>query len=133
MTIELYWLTLTILMTATMWIPYILNRLSVRGLLGALRLSGPGSKPHSDWAERAIRAHSNAVENLVLFAPLVLIAHSIGVSTKVTIWACIIYFIARLAHYVITIANIPVLRTLAFATGMVCQLALIFSVLGWIT
>ena len=132
MTNEIYWLTLTIIMTALFWLPYILNRVIVRGLWNALKLSDPASTPHSPWAERAIRAHNNAIENLVIFAPLVLIAEVTGVSTKFTMFAAMIYFFARLAHYVITIAGIPVLRTLAFATGMMCQLALALSVLGLI-
>lgn len=36
MTTELFWLTATVLMTALMWMPYILNRIAVRGLIGAL-------------------------------------------------------------------------------------------------
>ena len=132
MTIELYWLTLTILMTALFWVPYTLNRLGVRGLFGALKLSDPTSTPHSEWAERSIRAHNNAVENLVIFAPLVLIAHLTGVSTVLTIWAAQVYFFARLAHYFITMAGIPVLRTLVFAVGFMCQLTFAGAVLGWI-
>ncbi len=132
MTIELYWLTLTIIMTAILWVPYVLNRLVVRGLFGALKLSDPTSTPHSEWAERGIRAHKNAVENLVIFAPLVVIAHLTGVSTILTIWAAQIFFFARLTHYLITVAGIPVLRTLAFATGFMCQLTFAGAVLGWI-
>ena len=32
MTTEIYWLTLTTLMTGLFWVPYILNRIAVRGL-----------------------------------------------------------------------------------------------------
>ena len=32
MTRELFWLTLTVILTAVMWIPYVLNRCQVRGL-----------------------------------------------------------------------------------------------------
>ena len=65
MTTELYWLTLTLLMTALFWLPYIGDRLSVRGFVPALTDTRPESGgPHSLWAQRAIRAHQNAVENL---------------------------------------------------------------------
>ena len=33
---ELYWLVLTLLMTALMWVPYIGNRLREQGVLNAL-------------------------------------------------------------------------------------------------
>ena len=33
---ELYWLTLTALMTGLLWVPYILDRIMVRGTTGAL-------------------------------------------------------------------------------------------------
>ena len=70
MTIELDRLTLGILMAAILWVPYVLNRLVVRGLLGALKLSDPNSTLHSDWAERGIRAYKKAVENLVIFCTI---------------------------------------------------------------
>ncbi len=132
MTIELYWLTLTIILTACLFIIYVPNRVFVRGLMGALKLSAPDSKPHSDWAERAMKAHANAVENLVIFAPLVFIANLTGVSTVLTIWAAQIFFFARLAHFIITLLGIPGLRTLAFAAGFMCQLTFAGAVLGLI-
>jgi hypothetical protein len=36
MTRELFWLTLTVIMTGLLWVPYILNRCQVRGLSGAM-------------------------------------------------------------------------------------------------
>ena len=62
MTTELYWLTLTALMTALFWVPYVLNRLAMNGLLGTLAGSAPDSSSLSIWAQRAIKAHYNAVE-----------------------------------------------------------------------
>ena len=67
--------------------------------------------------DRARRAHANAVENLAVFAPLVLIATVIGLSTPITSAAAWTYVVARLAHYIIYAAGIPVLRTLAFLAG----------------
>ncbi|MGH9807223.1 MAG: MAPEG family protein, partial [Terriglobia bacterium] len=32
---ELMWLTLTVILTGLLWIPYILDRIIVRGLMGA--------------------------------------------------------------------------------------------------
>ena len=36
MTRELFWLTLTVILTGLLWVPYILNRVMVRGLGGSM-------------------------------------------------------------------------------------------------
>lgn len=132
MTTELYWLTLTLLMTALFWLPYIGDRLSVRGFVPALTDTRPESGgPHSLWAQRAIRAHQNAVENLVIFAPAVLIAHALHISTPATRAAVVVYFFARLAHFIVYTAGIPVARTMAFGVAVAAQFVLIVSVLRW--
>lgn len=132
MTTELYWLTLTALMTALFWVPYVLNRVAVSGLGGALAGTSPTSEGHSDWANRAIKAHSNAIENLVVFATVVLTAHALNISTSATKAAVVVYFFARLVHFVVYAAAIPAARTLAFTAGWLAQIAIIASILRWI-
>ncbi|NGX98145.1 MAG: hypothetical protein G4V63_23950, partial [Candidatus Afipia apatlaquensis] len=56
-----------------LWVPYVLNRCQVRGLGGAMANPSRNDKPLAEWANRLLFAHDNAVENLVVFAPLVLI------------------------------------------------------------
>ena len=133
MTTELYWLTLTILMTALFWVPYILDRLAVRGVVAALSDTKPeAGGPHSLWAQRAIKAHQNAVENLAIFVPAVLIAHLLSISTPATKAAVVVYFFARLVHFLVYTAGVPVVRTLAFAVGWGAQIVIIASVLHWL-
>ena len=36
MTREIFWLTLTVILTGLLWVPYVLNRCKVRGLGGAM-------------------------------------------------------------------------------------------------
>ncbi|MCG2669290.1 MAPEG family protein [Bradyrhizobium sp. GCM10023182] len=132
MTIELYWLTLTALMTALFWVPYVLNRILAVGLGGALAGGAPDSGKLADWAQRAMRAHGNAIENLAIFAPIVLIAHVLGISSAATRAAVVVYFFARLAHYVVYAAGIPAARTLTFTAGWLAQIAIIASILRWI-
>jgi uncharacterized MAPEG superfamily protein len=128
MPMELFWLTLTAAMTGLFWVLYVLNRMAVRGLWPTLDNPKPGAPPLSNWAERQMRAHTNAVENLVVFAPLVLTAHALGVSNEWTVGACAVYFWARLAHYLIYTAGIPVLRTLSFAAGFAAQVVLVLAI-----
>ncbi|HPF46701.1 MAG: MAPEG family protein [Alphaproteobacteria bacterium] len=130
MTEELYWLVLTTLMTALFWLPYILNRIMVRGLMGAMGNPSPDDKPEAAWAVRAHAAHNNAVENLVIFAPLVIATQMLGVSTSLTATMCMLYFLARLAHYIIYVLGIPVARTLAFALSFVAEVVLALNLLG---
>jgi uncharacterized MAPEG superfamily protein len=125
---ELFWLTLTVAMTGLFWVPYILDRLGCRGLMGAMANPSPDEKPQSAWAVRQMNAHANAVENLVVFAPLVLTLHALAISTPTTVLACAVYFWARLAHFIVYTFGIPGLRTLAFAIGFLAQAVLVLAI-----
>lgn len=125
---EIYWLTVTILMTALFWVPIILNRIIEVGAWATLK--PPPLNPKALWAERLMRAHANAIENLAIFAPLALIVHFAGMSTSMTATVCLIYFIARLIHVLAYVAAIPVIRTLAFMVGFFCQMVLAITVLS---
>jgi uncharacterized MAPEG superfamily protein len=128
MTPELFWLTLTVILTGLLWVPYILNRCMVRGLGGAMANPTPGAKPHAPWATRLMFAHDNAVENLVIFAPLVLILAQLDYSTKWTVYASAVYFWSRVAHLVVYTLGLPVFRTLAFTVGFLAQAVLALAI-----
>ena len=125
---ELLWLTLTVALTGLLWIPYIIDRAQVRGLWASLDNPKPGDTPQSPWATRLYFAHSNAVENLVVFAPLVLILDSLNISTWATVIACAVFFWARLAHAILYALGVPVLRTVAFTVGFICQVVLVLAI-----
>lgn len=128
LTPELFWLTLTVILTGLLWIPYIVNRSQVRGLGGALANPTPGAKPHAPWATRLMFAHDNAVENLVVFAPLIIILNEIDYSTKWTVYASAVYFWSRLAHIIVYTLGLPVFRTLAFTVGFLAQAVLALAI-----
>jgi uncharacterized MAPEG superfamily protein len=128
LTPELFWLTLTVILTGLLWVPYIMNRVMVRGLGGSMANPSRNDKPHASWATRLMFAHDNAVENLVIFAPLVLILAQIDYSTKWTVWACAVYFWARVAHLVVYTLGLPVFRTLAFTIGFLAQAVLALAI-----
>jgi uncharacterized MAPEG superfamily protein len=79
----------------------------------------------SGWAGRAARAHSNMLENLVLFAILVLTARAANVGSSTTLLGAQLFFWARVAHAILYIAGIPWLRTGAWAVSVI-GLLLIF-------
>lgn len=128
MTPELTKLTWVLALNALIWIPYILNQIMVQGLVDAVGYP-ENPKPLSAWADRAKKAHSNAVENLVVFAAAVLALNAVGVSNDTTVLACTVYFWARLVHYIVYTAGIPWLRTLSYAVGWVCNVLLILQLL----
>ena len=128
MTPELTMLTWVVILPLVCWVPYILNRVMVEGLVGAVGYPDD-PKPLAPWAARAKKAHYNSVENLVAFAAMVLILHAVGISNETTVMACTVYFWARLAHYLVFAAGIPWLRTLAYFVGWLCTVALVLQVL----
>ena len=128
MTRELLWLTLTIALTGLMWVPYTLDRIMVRGLMGAMANPSRNDKQQSAWAQRLYFAHSNAVENLIIFAPLVLILNAIDYSSRWTVLACVVYFWSRVAHLIVYALGIPVFRTLAFTVGFLAQAVLALAI-----
>lgn len=130
MTRELFWLTLTVALTGLLWIPYTLDRIMVRGMAGAMANPSRKDKPQSDWAQRLYFAHTNAVENLVVFAALVLVLDAVNRSTEATAIACAVYFWARLAHAIVYTMGVPVLRTLAFTVGFAAQVVLFVAIFG---
>ncbi len=119
LTADLFWLTLTILMTSLVWIPIIINRIRETGAWATL--ASPQLIPSAPWAENLRRAHINAIENLVIFAPLVLAIQLTQINTSTTAIACAIYFFARLVHLIAYMAAIPIVRTIAFVIGFLCQ------------
>ena len=128
MTPELTKLTWVLALNAIIWLPYVLNRIMVWGLVDAVGYP-ENPKPLAPWAERARKAHYNAVENLVVFAAAVLILNAAGVSNDATVMACTVYFWARLVHYIVYTAGIPWLRTLSYAVGWICNVVLILELL----
>jgi len=124
---ELLYLTLVTALTGLLWVPYILDRIATRGLLDAVGYPA-NPKPQSPWAVRLMRAHDNAVENLVVFAALVLVANAVGVSNGTVAGAAVVYFWARLAHAIIYTLGIRVLRTLSFAVGFIAQAVLAVAI-----
>lgn len=127
---ELTWLIYTAVLTGTLWVPYILQLIVQLGPVAAV-WDPTGAHPHeADWALRAKRAHYNAVENLAVFAPLALLVGLLDVGDSLTAAAAMLYFWVRLAHYVIHVLAVPVVRTVAFVAGYGCQMVLAGRLLG---
>ena len=125
---ELLYLALVTAFTMLLWVPYILDRVAVRGLIDAVGYP-ENPKPQSPWAQRLMKAHTNAVENLVVFATLVLLANALGISNAAIASASIAYFWARVVHALAYTFGIPWVRTLAFTVGFLAQAVVAWQIL----
>jgi len=126
---ELLYLAFVTAFTGLLWVPYILDRLAVRGLIDAVGYP-ENPKPQSAWAQRLMKAHANAVENLVIFATLVLVAHATGVTSAAIAGASVVYFWARVVHAVAYTFGVPWVRTLAFTVGFFSQAVVAWQLLA---
>ena len=93
--------------------------------LPALAGNREGLPPATGWAGRAYRAHHNMLENLVLFAALVLVAAVSNKTNATTLLGAQIFLWARVAYALIYLAGIPWLRTLTWTVSVI-GLILIF-------
>ena len=74
MTTDLWYLACTAMLTAALWIPYIVCQVMTNGALAPANYVDPAPRPIPLWGQRAHRAYLNAVECFAPFAALVIVA-----------------------------------------------------------
>ena len=129
MSVELYWMSLTLLATAMFALPYVVERLVRRGIAGTLA-NPPAQDSSAAWSERAKRAHYNAIENIAVFAPAAIAVVLLQRQNGMTAIACELFFFARVLHYFVYTLGIPVARTLSYLVAWVATIMLILRSLG---
>jgi uncharacterized MAPEG superfamily protein len=122
---ELVWLLWAVALTLVQMLLAVAGATLQVGL-PALAGNREGLAPCTGWAGRAQRAHHNMLENLVLFAALVLIAVVSDRTNATTLLGAQLFFWARLVYAGVYMAGIPWLRTLVWLASVVGML-LIFS------
>jgi uncharacterized MAPEG superfamily protein len=132
LTADIFWLVMAICFTGLMFTPYIFELMIEHNPFKVVWDSRSALPYNTDWAVRAKRAHYNAVENLVIFAPLVLVVQNIGLSGPQTALVAEIYFFARLVHFAAFTLAVPVVRTASFLVGFGCQAFLALRIFGWV-
>lgn len=120
MTTELWYLFLSSILLAVMWMPHIIGQVVNAGLPTPedyRHLRDPKQFP--DWVRRADRAHQNLVEQFGAFAGLVVVAQFSGIATATTALAAAVFFWARLAHAIVFVAGLGFLmiRTVIFTVA----------------
>jgi uncharacterized MAPEG superfamily protein len=97
--------------------------------LPALASNRENLPPITGWADRAARAHRNMLENLVLFAALVLAAQVAGKANGVTAVGSELFFWARLVYVPVFLIGIPWVRTGMWAVSVVGLVMIIIQLL----
>lgn len=129
MTTDLRYLAFTALLTAALWIPYVIAQVRTNGPLAPPNYIDPTPRPLPLWGKRADRAYLNAVECFAPFAVLVLIAHVAGKADGMTAFWSACFFWLRLAHAVVYLTAIPYLRTVLFTLAFVAVVGLFWQVI----
>ena len=127
MSTDLKYLALTAILTASLWIPYVVCQVTTNGPLKPQNYMDPTQRPMPDWGKRADRAYLNAVENFAPFAALVIAIHLAGKASEATAFWAMSYFWLRLAHAVVYLFGIPYIRTVLFTLGYVAVVALFWE------
>jgi uncharacterized MAPEG superfamily protein len=124
MSTDLKYLAFTAILTASLWIPYVIAQVTTNGPLKPANYLDPTPRPLPLWGKRADRTYINAVECFAPFAALVIVVHLAGKANAMTAFWATAFFWLRLAHAVVYLLAIPYLRTLLFTLGYVAIVGL---------
>ena len=131
LTSEVYYLILITLFCGLLWVPYITERFF---RIGIRETCGYGEKNINipQWATRAKLAHVNLIENLPLFAILIIIITFQDYNNQLTETGSIIFFYSRIFHYFIYVFGVPYFRTLFFVASWIGLLIISVPLLSFI-
>jgi len=129
MSVELEMLVWVSTLTLFMWLPYMLSAVVNDGLIASFKWQGD-EEQRFIWSQRAKRAHYNAIENLIPFAAIVIVAHLAEISNDATAAAATAYFWLRAIHYVFYAVGISYIRTAAFALSWLAQLCIVYQIIS---
>ena len=115
-------------MTGLLWIPQIIHSVLKVGPTKSFLYPDEATTHYADWAKRSKAAHNNAVENLIIFAPLTILVVTLGAENEMTAIATSVYFFARAVHFFMHTLAVPLMRTLMFLVGFACQVVMAISI-----
>lgn len=128
MSTDLKYLAFTAMLTAALWIPYVVCQVQTNGFLSPANYVDPTPRPVPAWGKRADRTYMNAVETFAPFAALVIVAHLAGKANGMTAFWAMSFFWLRVAHAVVYLFGVPFVRTLIFTLGFVCVVGIFWEV-----
>ena len=128
MTTDLKYLAFTAMLTAALWIPYIICQVTTNGFLTPGNYRDPSPRPVPLWGQRAHRAYLNAVEVFAPFAALIVVAALAGKADAMTAFWAMAFFWLRAIHALVFWLAVPYIRTLAFVLGFVCIIGIFVEI-----
>src|SRR5260370_8188156 len=111
---DLKYLAFPAVLTASLWIAYVVCQVMTNGPLAPPNYVDPTPRPLPLWGKRADRTYVNAVETFAPFAALVIAVHLAGKANAMTAFWATSYFCLRLAHAPASLLVIPYPRPLPF-------------------
>ena len=131
LTSEVYYLILITLFCGLLWVPYVTERFF---RIGIKETCGYGEKNINipQWATRAKLAHVNLIENLPLFAILIIVITFQDYNNQQTETGSMIFFYSRILHYFIYVFGVPYFRTLFFVASWIGLIIISFPLLSFI-
>jgi uncharacterized MAPEG superfamily protein len=129
MSTDLKYLAFTAILTASLWIPYVVSQVMTNGPLQPQNYVDPAQRPLPLWGKRADRTYVNAVETFAPFAALVIAVHLAGKANAMTAFWTMTFFWLRLAHAAIYLLGIPYVRTILFTLGYVAVVGIFLELI----
>jgi uncharacterized MAPEG superfamily protein len=120
----------TALLTAALWVPYVISQVITNGFLAPINYVDPTPRPVPLWGQRAHRAYLNAVEVFAPFATVVILAHLAGKANDMTAFWAASFFWLRLTHAVVYLLGLAYIRTLVFTLGFVAIVGITWELLA---
>src|SRR3954469_24692086 len=118
------------ILTAALWIPYIVCQVRTNGPLQPTNYADPAlPRPVPACGQRAHRTYLNAVEVFAPFAALVVVAHLAGKADAMTAFWSASFFWLRLGHAAVYFAGIPYLRTVLFTLAIVAEAGIFWEII----
>ena len=129
MSIELIMLALSV---ALLFVLVVIQAAAGAQAQGAITMANSRDNlgPMTTWQARTRRCVDNHREGLIMFAPLVLIASQIGVSTMLTVWGAQLFFYSRVAHAVVYLLGLPYVRPVFWTVGIVGTIMVFLALFG---
>lgn len=100
------------------------------------KLGGYNNKaPRSQQAKltgfgaRALAAHQNAFESVIIFAPAIILAITTNHTGEFIQQLAVTHIIARIIYHILYLTNISTLRSIVWGIGLLCALAMVWQCL----
>jgi len=129
MSTDLMYLAYTAMLTAALWLPYVVCQVKTNGPLQPADYVDPTVRPMPHWGTRAHRAYLNSVEVFAPFAALVIVGHILGKGDAIAMWA-MGFFWLRVVHALVYWLALPYIRTIVFTLGFVCEIGIFWVVVS---